>query len=101
MSDIAEHISANSLLLLNESFAATNDREGSEIARQIVSALHEKGVKIFYVTHLHEFARRSYLERTEDMLFLRAERKEDGTRTFKLIEGEPLDTSYGLDLLAG
>ncbi len=33
------------------------------------------------------------------MLFLRAERKEDGTRTFKLIEGEPLDTSYGLDLL--
>jgi len=101
LSDIAEHISANSLLLLNESFAATNDREGSEIARQIVSALHEKGVKIFYVTHLHEFARRSYLERTEDMLFLRAERKEDGERTFKLIEGEPLDTSYGLDLLQG
>jgi hypothetical protein len=29
---------------------------------------------------------------------LRAERKEDGTRTFKLIQAEPLRTSYGEDL---
>ena len=31
-------------------------------------------------------------------LFLRAERQADGQRTFKLIEGEPLQTSYGEDL---
>jgi hypothetical protein len=30
--------------------------------------------------------------------FLRAERRPDGTRPFKLIEGEPLQTSYGEDL---
>jgi len=30
--------------------------------------------------------------------FLRAERQSDGGRTFKLIEGEPLQTSYGEDL---
>jgi hypothetical protein len=29
---------------------------------------------------------------------LRAERQSDGSRTFKLIEGEPLETSYGEDL---
>jgi hypothetical protein len=29
---------------------------------------------------------------------LRAERKPDGTRTYTLSEGEPLDTSYGVDL---
>ena len=31
-------------------------------------------------------------------LFLRAERKEGGERTFKVILGEPLQTSYGEDL---
>jgi hypothetical protein len=31
-------------------------------------------------------------------IFLRAERRPDGTRPFKLIEGEPLQTSYGEDL---
>jgi hypothetical protein len=30
--------------------------------------------------------------------FLRAEREADGRRTFKLVEGEPLQTSYGEDL---
>lgn len=98
MSEIIDHIAPNSILLFNESFAATNDREGSEIARQIVCALLEKHIKIFYVTHLYEFASRFFNRKTEDALFLRAERKVDGTRTFKLLEGQPLETSYGEDL---
>jgi MutS domain V len=98
MSEIVDHIVPNSMLLFNESFAATNEREGSEIAKQIVCALLEKRVKIFYVTHLHEFARGFFDRRIEDALFLRAERKADGARTFKLLEGEPLETSYGEDL---
>lgn len=98
MSKIADHIGPNSLVLFNESFAATNEREGSEIARQIVCALLEKRVKIFYVTHLYEFARGFFDRKTGDVLFLRAERQPDGTRTFRLIEGEPLETSYGEDL---
>ncbi len=98
MSKIVEHVRPNSMLLFNESFAATNEREGSEIAMQIVSALLEKGVKIFYVTHLYEFARGMAGRKTADTLFLRAERKVDGPRTFRLVEGEPLDTSYGEDL---
>jgi hypothetical protein len=32
------------------------------------------------------------------MLFLRAERRPDGHRTFRLLPGEPLPTSYGEDL---
>jgi hypothetical protein len=31
-------------------------------------------------------------------LFLRAQRQAGGTRTFRLREGEPLETSYGQDL---
>jgi len=98
ISEIADHIVPNSMLLFNESFAATNEREGSEIARQIVCALLEKGVKILYVTHLYEFARGLFDRRIEDAIFLRAERSADGTRTFRLLEGEPLETSYGEDL---
>ncbi|RME57958.1 DNA mismatch repair protein MutS [Candidatus Parcubacteria bacterium] len=98
MSAIVDAISPNALILFNESFAATNEREGSEIARQIVNALLEKGVKVFFVTHLYEFARQFYTRKMEQALFLRAERLPDGTRTFKIVEGAPQPTSHGVDV---
>ena len=98
MSAIVDKIIPNSIALLNESFASTNEREGSEIARQIVRALLETGVKVFYVTHLFDLAQGFYLARMDSALFLRAERLPDGRRTFRLIEGEPLPTSHGEDL---
>jgi hypothetical protein len=98
ISEIVDHIGPNSMLLFNESFAATNEREGSEIANQIVSALLEKQVEIFYVTHLYEFAHGFLVRKREDVLFLRAERRADGTRSFRLLEGEPLETAFGEDL---
>jgi DNA mismatch repair ATPase MutS len=98
MSEIADHVTPNSMLLFNESFAATNEREGSEIARQIVSALLETGVKVFFVTHLYEFAHRFYNQNTGNAFFLRAQREKGGKRTFKLVEGEPLQTSFGEDV---
>ena len=98
MNDIVDHVRANSLLLFNESFAATNEREGSEIARQIICALLEKRIKVFFVTHLYELAYGFYDKQMENAVFLRAERQADGGRTFKIIEGVPLETSYGKDL---
>lgn len=98
MSEIVDHLVPNSMVLFNESFAATNEREGSEIAGQIVRALLERRMKILYVTHLYEFAHAFFDEKREDCIFLRAERKPDGTRTFRIVEGEPLETSYGEDL---
>ncbi len=98
MSDIVDNITSNSMVLFNESFAATNEREGSEIARQIINALLEKRIKVFFVTHLYEFAHGFYNKKMANAMFLRAERQTGGRRTFKLIEGEPLQTSYGEDL---
>jgi len=98
MSEIVDRISPNTMLLLNESFAATNEREGSEIARQIICALKEKRVTIFYVTHLYEFALGIYEKNAEKTIFLRAERQTDGGRTYKILTGKPLPTSYGRDL---
>jgi hypothetical protein len=98
MSELADQLAPGSIVLFNESFAATNEREGSAIARQIIRALREAGVKVVFVTHMFDLAHTLYLERADTALFLRAERRDDGQRTFKLIEGEPLPTSYGQDL---
>lgn len=97
MSDIADQMTARSMLLGNESFAATNEREGSEIARQVIRALTEAGVKVVFVTHLFDLAHGFYLQELGTALFLRAERGPDGRRTFRLTEGRPLPTSYGED----
>ncbi len=97
MSVIVDTLSPRAMVLFNESFAATNEMEGSEIAAQITNALLESGVKVSFVTHLYEFARRRD-EKKFNAVFLRAERLPDGTRTFRLIEGDPLQTSYGKDV---
>jgi DNA mismatch repair ATPase MutS len=98
MSAIVDRVTSGAMVLFNESFAATNEREGSEIARQIASALLERGVKICFVTHLYDFASTFYARNINAALFLRADRRPDGTRTFRVVEGKPLETSYGEDL---
>lgn len=98
MSGIVDALSPRSMVLFNELFAATNEREGSEIATQITNALLESGVKLSFVTHLYEFARGLHDRKTSNAVFLRAERLPDGRRTFRLTEGEPLQTSYGEDV---
>ena len=98
ISQIVDHVVPNSMVLFNESFAATNEREGSEIAKQIIEALLEKHIQVFFVTFLYEFAHGCYKRKMGNALFLLAERKADGRRTFKLVEGEPLQTGYSEDL---
>jgi len=98
MSDIVDRARPNSIILFNESFAETNEREGSEIAGQIVSALLDSGMKVLFVTHMFELAEGFFQKNQDTAVFLRAQRHADGARTFKLIVGEPLRTSYGEDL---
>ena len=98
MNAIVNALTPNALILFNESFAATNEREGSEIARQIVSALLEQSHKVMFVSHQFDFTHSLYMRLLDAALFLRADRQADGTRTFRLVEGEPLSTSFGEDV---
>ena len=98
MSAIADQIEPHCLMLFNESFAGTNEREGSEIGYQVVRALLEAQVKVFFVTHRYSFAERFYRQHAASTLFLRAERQPDGRRNYKLAVKEPLPTSFGEDL---
>jgi DNA mismatch repair ATPase MutS len=80
MSDIVDHLRPRSLVLFNEPFSATNEREGSEIGQQIITALQEKNVTVLCVTHLYELAHGFYERSDGRALFLRAGHEADGSR---------------------
>lgn len=86
------------LLLSNESFASTDEREGSEIAEGVLRAFRESHVRVIAVTHLYELAHRLATDATDDLLFLRAERTGEGRRTFRILPGAPLPSSFAADV---
>ena len=96
ISEIIDHIDKYSLILFNESFSSTNEREGSEINNQIVDALISHSHEVFSVSHLYTFASKYFEDKNVE--FLVAERKEDGTRSYRILKGLPEKTAYGLDL---
>lgn len=102
MSQIVDNLGEDSMVLLNESFATTTEKEGSVIAYDIIKALTEADVKVLTVTHLLSFAQRIYQESKEEnaknIEFFSAEREEGGRRTYHMIQHEPELTSFGMDL---
>ena len=66
MNDIANVLTSHALVMFDKSFAATNEREGSEIARQIVSALMEKKLKVIFVSHQYDFAHGFFVKHSLD-----------------------------------
>jgi DNA mismatch repair ATPase MutS len=98
MSHIADAIGPDCLLMCNESFAATNEREGSDIATEVIRSMNDAGIRIVFVTHMFDLAHRFDEEHAATTLFLRAERGDEGRRTYRLTEGAPLPTSFGEDL---
>jgi hypothetical protein len=97
MSVAVSRLTPGCLLLCNEPFASTNEREGSDIGRQVFLPLTGAGVKVFVVTHLFDLAESLYEKGASDTLFLRAPRQE-GAPPFKLVEGAPEPTAYGEDV---
>jgi len=95
METIVRQLHPHALILFNESFAATNEREGSEIAMQITRALVERGVRIYFVTHLYTFAAGFEECAACRPLLLRTESRADGNRTFRIVEGAPSQRSHG------
>ncbi len=96
MSMIADCLKPHSLVLFNESFASTNEREGAEIGKQITSALLNNYVEVFSVTHLYDFAI-AFPER-HDVEYMRAQRVTNAIRTFKVVHGKPEKTAFGEDI---
>ena len=98
LSLIIDDIKPGSTILLNESFQSTNEREGSTIGFEIIRALLDSNINIILVTHMYELAIDIKNDYNDKAIFMRAERNEDGSRTFKLSENETLRTSFAMDL---
>ena len=75
MSEIADQMARRPMVLFNELFAGTNEREGSEVARQIVLALLASGIRVVFVTHMYTFAHGFTGATGQNVLFLRADRQ--------------------------
>ncbi len=98
MEETVGHLRRGSLLLSNESFSSTNEREGSAIGADVFRACLDSGVRVVAVTHLFELARALHEDDASDRLFLRAERADDGRRTYRVLVGATLPTSFGADV---
>lgn len=94
--ELVEVMEPNSILMCNESFSSTNEREGTEIALPLIRAFREQGIQIFFVTHFYSLPKQ--YQKDSAAIILQAERKEDGSRSFRLVEKEMSETSYAMDL---
>lgn len=98
MARLVDGMAPGALLLSNESFASTNEREGAALGEGIVGGLLDSGVSVCLVTHLFELADVLRRGRDGEGIFLRTERRPDGSRTYRLLPGDPEPTSSGRDL---
>ncbi|MEO7586620.1 MAG: hypothetical protein ABIS84_01180 [Arachnia sp.] len=100
MSLLADHVTPQCLLLCNDSFASTNEREGSELGSTIISAMLDSDVTVVLVTHLFELAERLREDPEHPTLFLRAADPDEGTTNdgapiFRIAPGVPQPSSHG------
>lgn len=101
---IFENVSANSLVLLDESLSSTGSFEASYIASEVVSGLSYVGCRCLFSTHLHELA--SLVDEINE----RAKTSggvpvdtlvagiQEGKRSFKIVRAKPDGKSYALDI---
>lgn len=101
MREISDRLRPGGMLLCNEPFASTNDREATLVVTPILNALVDAGVKIVLVTHLVDFARQRFSEKRNSDRFLRAQRTEHGRRPYRLAPGVPESTSHADDIFFG
>ncbi|KUO85032.1 MAG: hypothetical protein AT711_01525 [Thermoproteus sp. CIS_19] len=97
LSAIVEGLGRGDYVLMDETFSSTNQVEASVVAEEVVAALVDSGVNVFYVTFLQDFLNR-FLERyRERAVLLVPEVRQDGTRTFRLVRGKPTP-GYAIDI---
>ncbi|WP_169813253.1 MutS-related protein [Nocardia jejuensis] len=96
--DLTDRIGPGSMVLWNEPFASTSEREATEILAPITEALLDSGVTVIVVTHLYDFAAALARRQHATDLFLQAQRLPDGTRTYRLEVGAPATTSHAMDI---
>jgi len=105
LSEILDCVTANSLVLLDESLSSTGSFEASYIAAEVLSGLAHIGCRCLFSTHLHELAAeidninaRSLASGGVAIDTLVAGMKGEGKRSFKIMRAKPDGKSYARDI---
>ena len=94
---LVESLRRGDYVLMDESFVSTNHFEASVVAENVVSALIDSGINIFYITFLQDFLYTFISKYGKKAVLLVPERLSDGTRTYRLIKGS-IQPGYVLEL---
>jgi len=99
--EIYNECTADSLVLMNETFSTTSFEEGYYIARDSVRALMEKRVRTIYNTHMHKLAsdadelnRITGGAKASSLIM----KSDGGKRSFKVEVASPEGSSYASDI---
>lgn len=105
LSEILDCVTANSLVLLDESLSSTGSFEASYIAAEVLGGLAHVGCRCLFSTHLHELAAeidninsRSKASGGVAIDTLVAGMKGEGKRSFKIMRAKPDGKSYARDI---
>ncbi len=105
LGEIFDCVTANSLVLLDESLSSTGSYEASYIAAEVLGGLAHIGCRCLFSTHLHELAaeieninRRSLAEGGAPIDTLVAGIEGEGKRSFVITRAKPDGKSYARDI---
>ena len=105
LSEILDCVTANSLVLLDESLSSTGSFEASYIAAEVLGGLAHIGCRCLFSTHLHELAAeidqinaRSLASGGVAIDTLVAGMEGEGKRSFKITRAKPDGKSYARDI---
>lgn len=105
LNQIFDHLTENSLVLLDESLASTGSFEGAYIASDLLTAFSLLRCRGIFSTHLHDLA--ASVEKINAECLpqggaridnLVAEIKDDGSRSFRILRRMPDGKSYARDI---
>lgn len=106
LSEIFQHATRHSLILLNESLSSTSAGESLYLARDIVRVLRLLGVRAIFATHLHELAADAETINAEtpgdsrviSVISLVNIDGQTARRTYKIVPGAPMGMSYAREI---
>ena len=105
LGEIFDCITANSLVLLDESLSSTGSFEASYIAAEVLGGLAHVGCRCLFSTHLHELAaeidninKRSLQDHGVAIDTLVAGIVGEGKRSFRITRAKPDGKSYARDI---
>ena len=100
LSVLVDAATPHSLVLMDESFASTNEREAAQVAHDVIAALVDSGVRVWFATHLHQYAADLRQNAPWPVLFVAPALGEAGQRTFRMTVASPGTSSNAMDLFA-